>query len=253
MKISFAICTHNESAYIRDLLKNLTDWINSPATQNDIHEYEIVIVDDFSTDEETIEVLNSFEVHTPYLQVHKRKLANNFAAHKNYLNSKCTGDWIFNLDADEKVFGNLLDVLPLIVENNPLVEAFWVPRVNTVDGLTFKHVQQWRWVITTLDGYRKTKLIDPDSEEYRLLQMHNLILNEDGGFVTFNQPIIAWPDMQMRFYRNEPHIQWEGNVHERLAGFTHFSILPQDPTYAIQHHKEIDRQEQQNNFYDTLV
>lgn len=252
MKISFAICTHNEGHYVTDLLHRLVSWINRMSS-SDPNEYEIVIVDDFSTEEETVSTLDRYMRDVSFVKVYKHALNGNFSEHKNYLNSRCTGDWILNLDADEWLPESMLDVLALIVESNPQVEAFWLPRVNTVDGLTFAHVQKWKWVIGSIEGYRKVEIMDKESQEYKLLKMFDLIISEDGDIVNYYQPVICWPDLQMRFYKNDPKIQWSGKVHERLMGFTHFSILPQDPQYAIQHHKEIVRQEIQNAYYDTLI
>jgi glycosyltransferase involved in cell wall biosynthesis len=54
MKISYAILTHNEGQYIETLLSFLTT--------NKRPEDEIVIVDDFSTDLETIEILKKYVI-----------------------------------------------------------------------------------------------------------------------------------------------------------------------------------------------
>lgn len=253
MKISFAICTHNEADYVVDLLNRLVDWLLRSNANHDPNEYEIVVVDDYSSCERTLKCLSYFNDNIGYVSVYKHALNNDFAAHKNFLNSKCTGDWILNVDADEWIPESLLDILPLIVESNPLIEAYYLPRINTVEGLTLQHVQKWGWVITTLEGFRQAKQIEQSSEEYKLLKLYGLIISEENGFVTYNQPIVCWPDTQMRFFQNTDSIRWKGKVHEQLTGFEHFSILPQTTEYAIRHHKEIDRQEKQNALYETLT
>lgn len=252
MRISFAICTSNEGVYVSDLVHRLWYWLSSPSTELDPHEYEVVILDDCSTDEQTVRTLELAESELGW-KVHRRNFEGNFADHKNYLNSLCTGDYIFNLDADEWLPETLLDLLPLIVEANPKVEAYWLPRVNTVDGLTLKDVQKWGWVITSLPGFRQTQSMDETSDEYRLLEAYGLIISNESGVVTYDQPIIQFPDLQMRFYKNVPDIRWEGKVHERLVGFTHFSILPQSPEYAIRHYKDATRQRNQNAHYESLI
>lgn len=252
MKISFAICTHNEGAYVDQLLTKINKWILLSTTINDPYEYEVVIVDDFSTDETTLKVLST-AISLPHCKLYHHRLDNNFAEHKNFMNSCCTGDWILNLDADEWVPDSLLDILPMIVESNPQVDAFWLPRVNTVDGLTLKHVQKWRWIITTLEGFRTAKEMDKESEEYKLLESYDLIAGNEDDYVIYNQPIINFPDPQMRFYKNSPEIKWIGKVHERLDGFKHYSMFPTDVQYAIRHHKEISRQEKQNELYERIT
>ena len=247
LRLSIAVCTHNEAYYVRSLLRSLVDAkkraIGTP------FEYEIVVVDDFSTDSIT---LDAFEEQKEHIVLRRHALANDFATHKNAMNSYCTGDWILNLDADETISDDLLDSIPMIIEANPEVEAYWLPRVNTVEGLTLAHVQKWGWVITTLPGFRKVGRLGQTDAEYELLKAYGLVINEDDGWVTYDAPIICWPDKQMRLYKNTPTIKWEGKVHERLTGFDNYSMFPMTPEFAIQHHKEIRRQEQQNNYYDTL-
>jgi glycosyltransferase involved in cell wall biosynthesis len=253
MKISFAVCTHNEGHYVRDLLTSLIEFVKHPINQASGHEFEIVVIDDFSSEDLTERIIESIENNTNhFIKLYHHALAGDFATHKNYMNSKCTGDWIVNLDADERLPDDFLMNLAPILESNPHVEAFWLPRVNTVEGLTLQHVTRWHWVITTLPGFRQARVIPPDSGEYQLLKAYNLILSEDNGFVTFDQPIINWPDPQMRIYRRSPDIQWEGRVHERLIGFENYSMMPTEVEYAIIHAKEIKRQEEQNSLYEMI-
>ena len=105
-----------------------------------------------------------------------------FADWKNLLSDYCTGDYIFQIDADEIPNITLLDNLPLILEQNPDNEVYLVPRVNTVEGLTQEHIQKWRWNV-----------------------------NEKGW--------VNWPDYQWRIWKNKPEIQWKNKVHEVLEGF----------------------------------
>jgi hypothetical protein len=53
--------------------------------------------------------------------------------------------------------------------------------------------------------------------------------------------------------RNDPQIHWASKVHEVITGYKSHATLPLDERYTIYHEKEIDRQERQNNFYDSLV
>lgn len=246
MKLSIAVCTHNEGHYVHTLLKRLTEV----AKRNPPGMYEIVVVDDFSTDQHTLDAL--LTAHTRGIMLHQHALNGDFATHKNFMNSVCTGDWILNLDADETLSDAFLDTIPLYIESNPEVDAYWLPRVNTVDGLTLKHVQKWGWVLTTLPEFTKAKVIDPASAEYELLKAYNFVISEENGFVTYHQPIIQWPDMQLRLYRNTPDIRWEGRVHETLRGYENYTSFPTHPDYAILHHKEIARQEVQNDYYETI-
>jgi hypothetical protein len=125
----------------------------------------------------------------------------------------CKGDFIFNIDADELPTAELIRHLPHFVEQG--VEAIALPRVNTVEGITQKHIDKWGWKVN------------------------------DKGWIN-------WPDYQMRVYKNSPTIKWVGKVHEQLAGYLTVSILPKDLSMYLVHSKKIDRQEKQNKLYQGM-
>jgi glycosyltransferase involved in cell wall biosynthesis len=247
MKISFAICTHNEGYYISSLLHRIISFIDFDVASG--VEYEIVVVDDFSTDPDTLDILSSLEDR---IKLFKHELNKDYASHKNFLNSCCSGDWILNLDADEFVTDDFLAFIPHLIDMNPDIDAYWVPRINTVDGLTIKHLQKWGWTLTKFEEHRRIKVIDPESAEYQLLRGFDFVISEEDGVVTYYEPIIAWPDYQMRLYRNNKNIKWIKPVHEQIVGYERFGMLPQDPDLAIRHYKDIERQTKQNEFYETI-
>ena len=137
-----------------------------------------------------------------------------FANMKNALTDACLGDYIFQIDADEMISEYIMKILPQILEQNP-VDVIRVPRVNTVKDLTTEHIQKWGWIVD-------------------------------------NHGRVNWPDLQWRIYRNTPEIRWKNKVHEVLTGYRIHAILPLEEEFALQHHKEIKRQEKQNAYYDTL-
>jgi len=203
MKISYAILTHNEGDYIENLLSFLV--------KNKQPEDEIVIVDDYSTDKLTQEILSKYE-DSIILEYSKFE---NEEQQRTYLESLCTGDYIFVFDADEIIHESFIKVLPKLLEANPEVEMYYVPRVNTVEGLTPTHVAKWRWQV-----------------------------NEKGW--------INFPDYQMRLHKNLPHIKWEGFLHSKMVGYNNYVALPAEEKFSILHHKQISRQEQQNDQYDKI-
>ena len=206
MKISYAILTHNEGAYIEKLLS----FLSSKKRDED----EIVVVDDYSTDELTKAILEEHEA-MGNIRLIKNELKNNFARQKNFLTTQCKGDYIFQIDADEMLSEGLIENLPDILESNPDNEVYLVPRINTVDGLTQEHVAKWGW---------------------------NVDMN---GFINF-------PDYQWRIYKNDSNIIWVNKVHERLSGFKTYATLPTSAEYCLIHCKTIEKQEKQNNYYNTL-
>jgi glycosyltransferase involved in cell wall biosynthesis len=206
VSISYCITTHNEGAvYIKPLLDRLLKHLQP--------EDEIIVVDDFSDEASTVNVL---EEYRDKVNLYFNPLNNDFAAHKNFSKSKCTKDYIFFIDADENVHESLLITLKEILYNNPTIEMFMVPRINIVQGLTEQHVQKWNWNVN------------------------------EKGFVNY-------PDPQTRIVINKEEIKWENKVHERLVGHSSHTLLPfETEDYCLLHIKDIKRQEAQNGFYATL-
>ena len=207
MKVSYAILTHNET----DSLQNLLDFLIKHKDEED----EIVILDDYSDNERTKELLD-FYVSVHEIKFEQRHLLGDFAQQKNYLKNMCSGDYIFNLDADEIPHKYMMNNLKPILEANPTIDLYYVPRVNTVEGLTQEHVNHWRWNV-----------------------------NEKGW--------VNWPDWQGRIWRNRPNIRWEKPVHEMLIGFKEYTQLPAQEEFAFYHPKDIKRQEHQNNLYGKIM
>lgn len=243
IKVSFTILVHNEDDSLKKLIEQVTKY-------NTLWD-ELVIVDDYSDNSETINILNKYEDGMA-VKVYHNKLNNNFANQKNFAASKCTGDYIFNLDADELMPDGFMEIYKEILFINPETDAFRLPRINTVDGITLKHVESWRWQITSLPTMVDERAIMYDSDLYSILKAFNLILNDDKGLIKFLIPIINYPDFQLRIYKRKDNIQWYGNVHETLMGYKTFANFPMEKNYSIIHHKIIDRQESQNNYYNTI-
>ena len=210
MKISYAITACNEYAELEELLYFL---INEIREEDEI----VVVLDETNIDEQVLSLLYSIEQTEKEVNFrwYEHPLNKDFAKQKNFLNLKCNGDFIFQIDADEIPHKFLINSLPEILKENPDCEAYWVPRINTVEGLTEEHIKKWGWNVN------------------------------DKGWVNF-------PDPQMRIYKNSIDIKWTKPVHEQLVGYNHYSQLPPYEEYCLYHHKEIKRQELQNKFYDTI-
>jgi hypothetical protein len=205
MKISYAITVCNELEEV----KRLVNFLLSNKRKED----EIVILYDQS--EGTQEVLNYLDTIKTEVQLRSDFFKGHFADWKNALTSYCTGDYIFQIDADELPNKFLIVMLPELLEINQEVDVFRVPRINTVEGLTEEHVRKWGWNVN-----------------------HN-------GWINY-------PDYQWRIYRNNSTITWKNKVHEVLDGYKTSTVLPAEEYWSLYHPKTIDRQEKQNNYYDTL-
>jgi glycosyltransferase involved in cell wall biosynthesis len=178
-------------------------------------EDQIVIqYDSESVTKEVKDYLNVIEDLQKQIKVISFPLNKDFASFKNNLKANCEGDYIFQIDADEEPSEILLERLKQILTLNS-VDIIFVPRVNTVKGLTESHIQKWGWRV------------------------------DEKGWVN-------WPDYQTRIYKNTDEVEWHGKVHERITGYTTFTNFPADERYSLYHHKEIERQEKQNNFYEKI-
>jgi hypothetical protein len=91
MKISYAICVCNEHEELNALLSFLSNVIDEEDEVN-------ILVDSGKVTDEVRSVLNKFEKR---IIVNERMFCGNFSKHRNYHITKCTGDYIFVLDADE--------------------------------------------------------------------------------------------------------------------------------------------------------
>ncbi len=204
MKISYGITVHNEAEELKRLLNILTDKIDK--------EDEIVICID--GDDVKVEAVLGEYLSENEAVVYKRKLDGDFASQKNSVIENSKGDYIFHIDADEYPSDGLLEYVKPILETNN-IDLIWVPRVNTVDGITEQHIQQWGWRVS------------------------------EAGWVNY-------PDYQSRIFKNSPEIRWKSKVHERIFGAQTFSHLPPNETLSLYHPKTIDKQEKQNKFYEGL-
>ena len=208
MKISYGITVHNEADELNKLLPILIHKTDK--------EDEIVICDDYS-DDETQFVIQSWTQqygHTKTIKVYQRKLDGDFATHKNSVIENCSGDYIFHIDADEYPHETLLSQIKQIIEMND-VDLIWIPRVNTVEGLTNEWSNKWRWRVT------------------------------EKGWVNY-------PDYQSRVFRRSKDIRWVNKVHERIVGTKTYAHLPPHEELSLYHPKTLDKQIKQNELYSTI-
>ena len=206
MKLSYGITVHNEHEELNQLLELLV--------HNTDQEDEIVIVDDFSN-QETQDVIGSWVQQysdKKTIRVFQRKLDGDFASQKNFVIEQCSGDYIFHIDADEYPNVILLQQLKQILEINE-VDLLWIPRVNTVEGMTEEDIQTWGWKVS------------------------------EQGWVNY-------PDYQSRVFRRTDNIRWERPLHELIKGAKTYSHLPPHEELSLYHPKTIEKQTQQNMFYN---
>lgn len=212
MKLTYLVSVHNETETLQRLLDPLFEKIRGTTDS-------IVILDDNSTNEETIDYIMRF-FDCPNVGWVKHSLNNDYGAHKNFGNTKCLGDWIFQIDGDERPHPNLLDNVKDLIESNPSVELIYVPRVNDFRGVTPELAAPWGWRLTPCPEYE-------------------------------NRPIVNWPDYQGRIYKNDPtRIRWDRKLHEKIEGHKEYSFLPAEVEWSLYHDKTIETQLETNRRYN---
>ena len=204
MKISYAITVCNEEVEIQRLV---TFLLKHKELQDEI----VITYDSNNGSKSTEEYLKSnigFSWHT-------FEFSGNFSDLKNHTKSMCSGDYIFHLDADEYPHEILMEQLHTVIEMND-VDLIWIPRVNTVEGLTDEWANKWGWRVT------------------------------EKGWVNY-------PDYQARVFRNIDEIKWVQPVHEHISGCKTYAHLPPHEELSLYHPKTIDKQIKQNEFYEGLL
>ena len=209
INITYAITVCNELEEITKLIDFLKDKIEK--------EDEILIQYDEDSASDAIKNYLKIisQLHNTNIKVIGFPLNNDFASYKNNLKTHAKGIFIFQIDADETPSEYLMENIHEFIEYNKDVDLFFVPRINTVEGLTTEHIKKWKWNVN------------------------------DAGWINF-------PDYQTRLYRRTSEIEWQGKVHERIIGYNTLSVLPSEEQYCLYHHKKIERQEKQNAYYDTI-
>jgi glycosyltransferase involved in cell wall biosynthesis len=193
MKISYAVTVCNELIEVERLLTQLLAQKHS--------EDEVVVLYDSNGTKEVLDYLQTVEG----IKLVWDNFDGHFADWKNKLTALCTGDFVFQIDADEYLPDEFIDLIHQILESNPEVDLYYVPRINTVSGLTEEHIQKWGWRV------------------------------QNGR--------INYPDYQTRIYRNNQEVKWRNKVHEVIEGHRQFTVLPAVDALSLIHPKTIERQE----------
>ena len=213
MKISYGVTVCDEAEELNSLLNFLLLHMDD----ND----EVIVLRDITK--------TNYDVHhilTKYTLAFKEKgisygimdteLNGDFATFKNKLISMASGDYLFQIDADELPNQSLIENIKLILNINTDIDCFYIPRVNKVIGLTPQHIQKWGWRVDDQDR-------------------------------------VNFPDIQMRLFKLNQGIKWKNKVHEVLDGYKTITTLPYDTEdFCLNHIKSIQKQEKQNNFYENI-
>lgn len=138
MKLSVAVATFNEEKNLGACLASVKDWTD-----------EMVVVDGGSTDK-TVVVAKKYGARVtitdnpPIFHINKQKAIDT-----------CQGQWILQLDADERVSPELKQEILGVIDSKTKFNGFWLPRRNFFLGRYLKKGGQYPDY--TLRLYRRGK------------------------------------------------------------------------------------------------
>lgn len=198
--VSAVILTKNEGEVIRDCIRSLS-WCDA-----------VIVIDDFS-DDDTVEIAASEGA-----LVYKRKLNSDFASQRNYACSKIKTDWVFFLDADERVEKPLVDEILSRIQDTS-ASGFRIPRVTVWEGKTMKFGEFFQFSMLRLGRKGSGKWVGRVHERWEI----------DGEIETIRTPII--------------HNQ-RGGVNEFLRRINIYSTLRADELFGLK---------KQSNFLEILM
>jgi glycosyltransferase involved in cell wall biosynthesis len=213
MKVTYLITCSNEVG----TLDRLFDTLYAVLGEDEL----FILQDDTKVCQETTDLIMQF-FDDNRVSYYKHPLNNDYGGHKNFGIEKAKGDFIFQIDGDELPPEALLgENLHALLEGNPAIEAYAVPRINDFRGVNDSHAKQWGWRLTKSP--------------------------------TYNRPVVNWPDYQWRiFKRDYPRISFTRRLHEKIEGYGANTILPAHEEYALYHDKTIETQIKTNLRYNQM-
>ncbi|SHL52319.1 glycosyltransferase [Chryseobacterium polytrichastri] len=212
-RISSAFITVSYGITVNNEVEEITLLLKTLLPLIDKRDEIIVLQDITEKNQKVSDILDKYGDQIIRLEA---RLDGDFATFKNNLIKAARKKYLFQIDADEIPKESLIKGIKSYLSEKRKEEVLMVPRINIVNGVTDEHIERWKWK-----------------------------LNEE-GYVNF-------PDYQYRIFKLNKGIVWENKVHERLRNYKTIASLPSlDYSMCLLHIKEIERQEQQNSFYDTI-
>jgi glycosyltransferase involved in cell wall biosynthesis len=176
---------------------------------------EIIVLQDITHKDASVSAV--LEIYKKKIVVIQACLNNDFATFKNIFLTVAKGDYLFQIDADEMPKTSLIKKIKSALRLAKDYDCFRLPRINIVNGYTQADAKKWKWMV--------------NEKNY-----------------------INYPDYQARIFKLNGQIKWKYKVHEELSGFKRFFMLQAvDEDFCLVHIKGIEKQKDQNAFYETIT
>ena len=169
---------------------------------------QIVLVDAGSTD-------NTAEIAVKYgAEVYSEPNRHNLNHNKNIAISHCKGDWIFILDADEKIPYDLAGEIRRIVNSDANAAGYLVPRRNFVMGRWVRRGSQFPDYQLRL--FKRGKGVFPAKHVHERLDV-------SGNISKLSLPFDhhPYPNFKMLVQKNLRYAEFEANYHFNLGIIFH--------------------------------
>lgn len=165
-KVSAVIIVYNEEANIRRCLRTV-QWAN-----------EIVVVDSYSKDR-TVEIAREFtdKIYQKEYQGHidKKRFAVSMASH----------DWVFSIDADERVTPRLRkEILDVLKRGSGDAVGYDIPRITRYLGKWIRHGEWYPDRVTRL--FRRSRMHYEGTEPHDRVVLHGPLGHLKGLLLHYN-------------------------------------------------------------------
>jgi hypothetical protein len=199
MKISYAICVCNEHDELNSLLSFLVGAVDD---QDEIN----ILVDAGKVTDEVRSVLEKFKTR---IVVNERVFCGNFSKHRNYHITKCTGEYILVLDADEIPQEALLKNIKSFDS-----DILYLPRMNIIPGYTEEWCKKMKFTVNEMGWINwpdyQGRFFKNNGEITWSLGLHERLIGSDKTAQLQADPRVAlWhiksvqkQDKQDTFYKN---------------------------------------------------
>ena len=169
-KLSVYVLTYDEEAKIRDCLESVL-WAD-----------EIVVVDSFSTDH-TVQICQN------YTDRIIQEEFSGFGKLRNFALKQCANDWIFSVDADERVTPELREEILNKLAGAVDADAYFIPRKSHFLNYWVRHCGWY-------PDYRQPQLFDRRKMKYRDQLVHEGF-EVEGKTAYLKEHIIQFPFLSL--------------------------------------------------------
>jgi len=153
MDLTAIVLTKNEESNIIDCLETI------------LFCSEIIIIDDNSTDR-TTDLIKEFAKTHKKVKIFTRELGIDFSAQRNFGIEKASNDWIFFVDADERILRDLATEIKENVTQNTSYSGFLIPRRDYMWGKELMHGETGNIKLLRLFNKKSGELIGKVHERW---------------------------------------------------------------------------------------